>query len=348
MATNPYWNVYVPGPTSGTDWNQGYIRVGATDPTIENTTTLQNSPESDFAAGMLLYTTGKLQMTSQTSTVKNFGTGITATVQGVILQGATYSFSSVASLGLPAQIVLNNGVRFTMATGSQSNVILGNKMDWNLGNHARIFSPLKFEEILGLSVKYAPIEVGLNTGGIELKGGAYPAVIKAVADNRGVKGALIGTNPLTDGAIGGLIATYNTSWTVVNTLAIGATSALGALVGAAGFFAYGTSEEALTTEMIILEASYSAISTLFAVTEVIAIYLARLALTKRAADPLADYANPVSSTVKCTPAGILLATGTTWMLMNATGISMSGPSVVTNGPMQSHTPVPLPPVPVLL
>jgi hypothetical protein len=345
MTTNPYWNVYVPGPTTGTDWYQGYIRIGASDDTIENTKTLTLGSASDFSSGVLIYSTGKVKTVGYTSSVSTYGgESFSAVTNGNMLYSATYTYDQ--GNNYQRQVSVWQGGKFSANIGDEERIFLGNRMDVNLGNISSIISPLKFEDIFGTSVKYAPIEVGIANNKIELKGGFLTGVIEQSPSLRGFLGVTIAVNPVTDGLIGGTVMAYSAAFTAVNTTMVALTVAFSGAIAIQGIWAWGDgSEEAIKSQMKVLRTEFAVAMGLFVVTEAAALVMAAIALTKRAVDWAGDY--PAFPTIKLTPAGIKMQAGaTTWMDLTAFGIVMNGPMIQTLVPLSTAIPMLAPPVPV--
>jgi hypothetical protein len=326
------------------------VRVGAADQTIENTETLTQATTSSFDSGILLYSTGAIHQVGKTSIISTHGgDSYAAVTNGNMLYSATYTFDQ--GNNYQRQATVFNGGRFTISNGDQENIIWGNKMDWNLGNHSRIFAPIKFEEIFGLSVKYAPIEVGLSTNKIELKGGYLAGVIEPSASLKGLTGVTLACNPAVDTPfIGGAVTAYNTTFTLVNGIAVTLTSVFGAIIANEAWVAWGgQSEEKIKDQLKAIRDQFIAVMVLFAVTEATALVLAAIALTMRAVQPVADW--PTGCEVKMNAAGVVniksFGMTTSNIVVSPFGIDLNGPMINQRAAAVIHTPVPLPP-PVLV
>ena len=340
-----FWNVYVPGPTSGTDWYQSYIRAGATDPSIEDRATLVKAKSSDLSAGILLYTSGKISQNALTSSITTFG-GETyaATINDDRLYSATYQYDQ--GNNYLRQVVVANGGKFSLTSGDQENIIFGNKMDCNMGNQALISGPLKFDSGFGLTIKFAPIYIGISNNRIEIKGGggAFSSV-QPDASLRAASRVTIANNPLTDAGLIVSIKGYSAAMNVVNKTLLALTAAFAVTIGAEGIRAWGgKSEDGIKAEMKALRGQFIGLMSLFAVTEAVALVLAALALKKQALDPGTDY--PVASSITVTPSGIRLQAGPMcWIELTQAGIVLTAPALTTNSPLVVNQPMLQPALP---
>jgi hypothetical protein len=337
---NPYWNIYIPGPTSGNAWYQGYIRAGASDPTIENTETLDKCKPADFSAGLLLYTTGKYVQRSQTSSISTYGESYSATFSGKMISSATYNYS-VGNFA--NQLAMSNQAKFSFNAGVQDAIAFGDKIDLNLMNVIAAIGGIKYEPILGVAMKIAPLEIGFGADAIEFKGNLKPSRTGLEAKLRGVKGVKITCNPL-DGTYLTTNKVYVAAVTRVNMLFVAFAAACATAVWMqGGFTSYGTQEEEVKTQLFSINVQMQVLMALFKVVEAAGLVAAAILYSWRIADPVGDYITPE---IVVSPVGVKIAANpANYMMISGSGIAIFGTTINQFSPSILNNPIMLPPPP---
>ena len=335
------WNIYVPGPDK--DTNYSYIRAGAPYPA-----TAIDKP--DTGAGIALITTGAIKQTSHTSSVTSFGGEKYSAVFNnprKMLYSATYQYEERSDY--TRQVMVSNGGKFSLTGGDQEGITMGNKMDYNIGHFSQIALGLRFDNFAGVNIKAAPVELGISAERFELKAGGL-SNFQNNAALRASSSVIIGVNPIADGSFLKLASQYTNALSALNTC-FAAYASLGAMsFGVAGICAWGDrSEETVKSELKTLRDFFIPITTLFALTEVLALVLAAIAMIKTKGDPIEDGTNPYACSITVAPLGIKLQVGpNNYMQITPTGITISGLNILNAAAIQVQQVLQPPPAPIMV